>query len=71
MQSDELAKEGADAQIAVHAITAEPGGAEALRERFTRFGFPPLTSISMHSDPGWSRMSFGFDYMCFGPVYIF
>lgn len=49
---DELQRQG----IALHAITAEPGGEIAIRNRLTKYGLPEL-KFPIYSDPSWSLMA--------------
>ena len=49
---DELQRHG----VALHAITAEPGGEATLRQRLSRYGLPELR-FPVISDPSWSLMT--------------
>lgn len=46
----------AQAGIAIHAITAQPGGEADIRDKLTKYGLPTL-QFPVHSDPSWSMMT--------------
>ena len=53
---NELHEQFQEAGIAIHAITAQPGGEADIRNKLTKFGLPDL-KFHVHSDPSWSMMT--------------
>ena len=54
---NELYEEYRKAGIAIHTITAEPGGEQMIREKMKAFGLEPELKYPVHSDPSWSLMT--------------